>query len=120
METYRHKMFKGVLRDVVRRNKRIFINAIIAYAKSIPEPTREDTFLPNIHLLMDIRAEFMAHVNLPGRMELLDSLFKIGISEYAHDTVWQFFIDRVIKAIKAIDWVFPYKWENPYFDTVRG
>jgi len=117
VETYRHKMFKGILQELVVRNKAIFMKAIIAYANSVPEPTRDDTYLTNIHVLMDIRDEFMKHVNIPGRMKLIDALFKIAISEYAHDTVYQFFIDWLINALRKVTWTMPNRWESTYWNT---
>ena len=120
METYRHKMFKGILRDFVIKEKGIFVKAIIAYAKNIPEPTREDTFLSNIHILIDVRDEFVKHVNIPSRIELIEALFKIGISEYAHDTVYQFFIDWLINALRKSDWTMPNRWESTYWKPYVG
>ena len=120
METYRHQMFKGALRNLVVRNKGIFVKAIIAYANALPEPTRENTFLPNIHILMDIRDEFLERVNIPSRMELIEALFKIGISEYAHDTVYQCFLDWLAKRLGESNWVFPNRWTNPYWKEHLG
>ena len=117
IETYRHKMFKGILRELVIRNKAKFTKAIIAYANSVPEPTWDDTYLTNIHILMDIRDEFMNHINIPSRMELIEALFKIGISEYAHDTVYQFFIDWLINALRKVTWTMPNRWESTYWNT---
>ena len=124
METYRHKMFKGVLKSLVVRNKGIFVKAIIAYAKDLEAnglvPTRENTSLTNIHKMLDWRDEFLAHVNIPSRMELIESLFLIGISEYAHDTVYQFFIDWLFWTAGITDWVFPNRWTSPYWKEFVG
>jgi len=120
VETYRHKMFKGEKRNFIIKHKGIFVKAIILYAKMIPEPTRDNTSLSNIHLLMDLRDEFRKHVNIPGRMELIEALFKIGISEYAHDIVYQFFIDFIVYMLKKKDWELPIKWESPYWKTLIG
>ena len=119
METYRHKMFKGENRNFIIKHKGIFMRAIILYAKMIPEPTRDDTFLPNIGVLFDLRDEFLEHANIPSRIELIKALFKIGISEYAHDTVYQFFIDWFIYRLRKIAWALP-QWESPYWKTLVG
>lgn len=119
-ETYRHQMFKGVLRGFIIKHKAIFMKAIIAYAKILPEPTRENTFLSNIHTLMDIRDEFKRRVNIPSREELLDAVFKIGISEYAHDTVYQFFADWLIEELRKSDWVIPNRWDNRFWKEKLG
>ena len=118
--TYRNKVFKGALRDLVIKNKGIFVKAIIAYAESIPDPTEGDTFLPNIHELIDSRDRFKKQVNIPSRQRLLDALFKIGISEYAHDTVYQFFLDWLKHDLEKTPWVYPDKWVNPYWDKFVG
>jgi len=110
-------MFKGILRGIVQRNKSIFVKAIIKYANSIPEPTRDDTFLPNIHKMMGWRDEFLAHLNIPSRFDVIEALFKIGISEYAHDTVYQFFIDWLFWTAGVKDWVYPNRWESTYWNT---
>ena len=120
METYRHLMFKGGLRGFIVKQKGIFMKAIIAYAKMIPEPTRDDTFLPNIGVLFDLRDEFLEHANIPSRIELIKALFKIGISEYAHDTVYQFFIDWLLYRLRKVEWILPVKWESTYWKTLVG
>ena len=113
-------MFKGGLRGYIVKHKGIFQKAIITYARMIPEPTRDNTSLPNIHLLMDLRDEFLEHVDIPNRIELIEALFKIGISEYAHDTVWQFFIDWLIYRLRKVLWELPIKWESTYWKTLVG
>ena len=113
-------MFKGGLRGYIVKHKGIFQKAIIAYARMIPEPTKDNTSLPNIHLLLDLRDEFLEHVNIPSRIELIKALFKIGISEYAHDIVYQFFIDFIVYMLKKKDWELPIKWESPYWKTLIG
>ena len=121
-ETYRHKMFKGVLRPLVIINKAIFVKAIIAYARFLESrglvPTRENTFLPNIHKMLDWRDEFLERASISSRIELIEALFTIGISEYAHDTVYQFFIDWLLWTAGRTDWVCPAKWINPYWKLI--
>ena len=70
-------------RRFVIKYKGIFMKAIIAFAHTLPEPTKERTRLPNTH----IRAAW-----------------KILIDEYEHDGDVSDLLNWVIGEIKESDW----------------
>jgi len=77
------------MRDFVIKHKAVLRKVIIWYAKSLPEPTIEDTpdptkrkvLEPNSRILLEIRDKFFSYYANPGREELFKAAWKIAISE---------------------------------------
>lgn len=85
--------------------KRVWlIIEIIGLAKRYPAPTRENTYLPSTHILMDTRDEFFTHEDNPDRKGLWETVWKIAIVENEHDYYYRQRIAWLIKRLKEIDW----------------
>ena len=97
-------MLKGKMRGFVIKHKGVFMKAIIAFAKILEEPTKENTTRHNTHILIDIRDKYFKLDNLPARKELMKAIWKIGIVEYEHDGHYSFRGDWVLEEIHKSDW----------------
>lgn len=73
------------MRAFVIEHKGIFEKAIIAYAKILPEPTKENTLEPNSHILLDRKDKFFGYYCNSSKMALFEAIWKIRICEYEHD-----------------------------------
>ncbi len=73
------------MRDFVIGHKAIFEQAIIAFAKIIPEPTHENVLEATSHELLDMEERFLSHFNKSGKSELFNAAWKIAIFENEHD-----------------------------------
>ena len=71
-------------RQFIIDHKAIFEAAIIAFAKVLPEPTKENTGKVNTHNLIDLWGWFEQH-NKEARENLFAGLFKVVIDEFEHD-----------------------------------
>lgn len=59
---------------------------------ALPEPTRENTHLPNTWQLIEMRDEFFRHENNPGREKALRAIWNGFIILYDYD---QYYRDRI-------------------------
>ncbi len=93
---------KGVLRKVV-----------IWYASKIPEPTKENTLEPNVHLLLDIRDKFFEYYDIVshdknGRKEMWWAAWKILITEVEHDphyrNIFFWFLEEIVELTMNGKW----------------
>lgn len=107
-------------RALVIEHKAIFLKAIIAFAKILPEPTRENVSYPNTLIIMDIRDKFFTlHAN-PGRTAMYKAAFKIliffyekmwkiFICEYEHDPrprhIFDWLVEELVEAVISGRWV---------------
>lgn len=91
-------------RTFIIKQKGIFQKAIIAYASSLPEPTKERTRLPNTHILIDTEEWFFNHYTNKGRKALLKAFWKIVIVENEHDGDMSDLLNAVLGKIKESDW----------------
>ena len=109
------------------------MKAIIAYAKILPEPTLENTYVPNTKFWIKERDKFRKyHIN-KNRQPLIDAAWKILIAEYEHDGYYADLMDVVVEDIKAGDykprmalhplsicWTEPYTGDIPIREVVIG
>jgi hypothetical protein len=83
----------------------------------IPEPTKENTWHPNSHNLIDIRDDFFTHMETDKslaseRLKIIRCVFNFIIILYDFDPPWRWMIDYVK------DEAFKKKWEpRGYEDT---
>jgi len=82
---YAKSMLTGTMRGFVIKHKGIFLKAIIAFAKILPEPKREDCKRPNSPVLFDIWDRLLKHLSLVSRIPLFKAARKLHIAEYEHD-----------------------------------
>jgi len=108
-------MRTGAMRGFIVKHKAVFEKAIIAFAKIVPEPTKENTKYPNTHILMDIRDKFFELENNPGRKALFEAAWKVLIAEYEHDPYYRFRLDWVLEEIQKSGWR-----ERPAWHPVRS
>lgn len=96
---------------VITKIKAPLQKALVLIGKRYPEPTRENTHLPNTHILLDLRDKFKKYEDNPyysptrkGRQELFDAIWKIFIDEYEHDIYYRTRIDWIIEEIVNSEW----------------
>ena len=96
------------MRAFVIKHKAIFRLAVIAYAKILLEPTKDNTLEPNSHILLDIRDKFFEHYTLPDRRTLFESAWKIFICEYEHDPhyrhIGDWLIEELVESVMSGEW----------------
>ena len=88
----------------VVKNKGIFMKAIIAYANTLPENTKENTCKPNTHRLIDAWDKVLGYYDCPQRNELMRAISKIHINEYEHDLHYASIMDFGIEELVNNDW----------------
>lgn len=88
-------------------HKAVFMNAILAFAKILPEPTKENTTKVNTHNLIDLWEWFNQH-NTKARDDLFDGLRKITIDEFEHDPFYdgrmQAFLEKWLELVLEGKW----------------
>ena len=94
---------------MIDKIKKPLMKAITILATRYPEPTRDHTFVPNTHRLLDIQDKFFNHENNPGRDALFRAIWRVFIVEYEHDPYYRHRIDWVIEEIEKSGWE-----SNPY------
>ena len=72
-------------RQFVIEHKDLFMKAIIAFADTLPEPTKENTIIPNTYPMIRIWDKLLEMEDNPGREPLFKALKKITVSEHEHD-----------------------------------
>lgn len=100
-----YAMLGNVTRDFIIEHKGLFCKALIAFARVLPEPTKETTVRPNTHRLLDVKDEFFEHEDNPGREEVLRAIWKIGTVIYEHDIYYSNRVDWVVEKIANGNWV---------------
>ena len=106
-------LLKGKMRNFLIKKKWIVEKAIIAYAKILPEPTKENTRKRNTHIMLDIRDKYFEFEGNQTKMELIKSAWKIGIDEYEYND-YSSRGDFVLEEIKKSDWQ-----ARPYYLPTR-
>ena len=96
-------ILKGAMRNFVIKHKALFEKAIIAYAKTYEEPTKENTRKHNTHILIDIQDKYFKYENNQTKMPLLEAAWKIGIVEYESND-YSSRADWLLEEIKKSDW----------------
>lgn len=107
-------------REKVIVHKAVFLKAIVAFSKILPEPTRDNVEYPNTVILMGIRDKyFTLHAN-PGRNAMYKAAFrillylserpwKIFICEYEHDPrprhIFDWLVEELVEAVISGKWV---------------
>ena len=99
-----NQMLKGAMRDFIIRHKGIFEKAIIAYAKILPEPTKDNILHPNTQKLLDMRDKFFLYEDNRGKEKLFGAGFKILIAEYEHDPYYHYRFDWLLEEIVNSGW----------------
>ena len=89
---------------VVDKIKKPLLKAITILATRYPEPTREQTLLPNTHRLLDIQDKFFECEQNPNRRALFQAVWRILIVEYEHDPYYRSRFDWVIAEIGKSGW----------------
>jgi len=85
---------------------------LVAIGK-MPEPTKENTWHPNTHNLIDLRDRFFEHCHLDDfRLTFLRAFWKFLIIIYDFDAPWRRMIDAVI------EWAFGMDWKPAYYGAV--
>lgn len=80
------------------------VSEIIRLCNLYPEPTKEHTFLPRTHILIDVQDEFFKHEHNPGRDALFRAMWRMFIIEYEHDHYYQYRIDWIIEELIKRGW----------------
>ena len=124
------------IRDFVIKHKGIFEKAIIAYAKALPEPTKEmgrDGYClePTSHVLLDFREKFRSYYANPTKQALFEAGWKIAIDENEHDPhyrdiVFGWLVEELVEAVLDGRWP-PRRsghpsssWKEPQHGKYRG
>lgn len=97
-------MLKGRMRNFIIKHKGFFMNQVIKFAKTLPDPIIENTNRHNTHILIGIKDKFFKLENNAGRKELFEAAWKILITEYEHDPYYSYRIDWVLDEIQKSDW----------------
>jgi len=104
----KHRMLGQPFRNFIIKHKAIFQSAIIAFAKILPEPTKEGCIFENSHTLIEKRDRFLEYENNNGRQEMFQAIWNIFIDENEHDDYYRFrfewTIEEIIKDILSGKW----------------
>lgn len=74
-------------------------------ASKLPEPTKENTWHPNSHNLIEIRDEFFKHCKLNDeRLQFIRVVFNFIIILYDFDPPWRWMIDSVKEEADKKKW----------------
>jgi hypothetical protein len=75
------------------------------FAERFPEPTKENTWCPNSHTLIDIRDEFFRWCHLDKRRNrVLRAIINFVIVMYDYDPPYRMMIDWWVEQIEAKKW----------------
>ncbi len=99
-----NRMLSGKMRGFVIKHKGIFMKAIIAFANSLTEPTRDNVIHPNTLKLLDFQDRFFEYEDNPGREELFRAVFRVLIAEYEHDPYYHYRFDWLLEQIVNSGW----------------
>jgi hypothetical protein len=95
------------------------LTLINLFADKFPEPTKENTWHPNSHTMIDIRDEFFRHCHLDKRRNsVLRAVINFVIVMYDYDPPYRMMIDWWAKNLEFQNWrhdidikVIDYKWD---------
>ncbi len=91
-------------------------NAFNAF-KGLPEPTKENTWHPNTHALIDLRDYVLHRCHLDKlRTNLIRRCFDTIIIIHAFDPPWRWIFDSIIEQVKKTEWK-PRGWNDTWVDT---
>lgn len=86
--------------------------------KGLPEPTKENTWHPNSHRLIELRDYLRAHCFMPVvRTGLIDRVMNFIIILYDFDPPWRWVIDSIIQKALTMKWLprgFQDTWKETY------
>ena len=86
------------------RIKAQLMAAIINIAMKYPEPTMENTCIPNAAKLLKIEKKFFEYEDNPCRDELFKALWRMLIVEYEHDGYYRYRLDWILEEVNKSDW----------------
>jgi len=78
-------MLKEQRQYVIDKIKKPIMKALIILANRLPEPTTENTVIPNTRTMIRIWDKFLSMENNAGREPLFKAIDKVQIGEYEHD-----------------------------------
>ncbi len=98
--------------------KPLMLKIMETMAERIPEPTvLNTTHKPNTRILIELRDEFLSHLNGCSRVRALRGFFNFVIILYDYDAPYRCWIDWVLQEWKKKDWQpmspkIPYEWRE--------
>ncbi len=109
-------------RQFVIEHKAVFQDAIIAYAKALPDPDKLECNYANVPVLKRIRDKFMGNIRV--KYDLYWAFWRIVIDEMEHDpdhrALAEFVIEEVVESImdgewkpREVGWPGPRIWGEP-------
>jgi len=89
-ESLTYRMLRSNLRDfVIKQVKAPLETAIIMAASLLPDPTKENTYHPNTHRLIELEELFFSYDTNPSKRRLLKAVWKLLIIENEHDPYYR-------------------------------
>lgn len=89
---------------------------ILRSLEGIPTPTKEDTYCPNTHILIDAEREYFKHFyHEQDRARFMRAFFKFLIILYYYDLPWRLKIDWVLRFLHNQSWI-----EPTYPDNIKN
>lgn len=113
---YRPRTF---IRDWTALLVRSFLLKVgVLLAKRYPEPTKENVWHPNAHILFGLLGKYLEYEQNWGRRVLFHAVFKVLIDEYQRHTFYRYRVDWFIDELRKSKWLprTAYKmsfWEEP-------
>ncbi len=81
------------------------LNRIKKLVLKLPEPTKENTWRPTSHTLIEVRDEFFAHLDMPSREKELRAIWNFGIIINDYDIPYRHLINRAVEIFREKEWV---------------
>lgn len=92
---------------------------VLEALKGLPEPTKENTWHPNTHNLIDLRDSLFGHCFLGGnRMELIRRIINFVIILYDFDPPWRWIFDSLREGALQMKWK-PRGFQDTWVDSYR-
>lgn len=82
-------MLKEQRQYVIDKIKKPIMKALVILANRLPEPTNENTILPNTQTMIRIWDKFLSMEDNAGREPLFKALKKVTVSEHEHDRYYK-------------------------------
>jgi len=93
-------------RLITLRNVRLLLKIKKRIEGKIPSPTKENTWHPNTHAMIDTRDWFFQHVKLEGRRaRVLRIIWDSIIIMHDFDIVYRFYIDKAGEKLREVKWI---------------
>lgn len=99
---------------MITKIKRPLLKLVAMFGDHFPEPTKENTWHPNSHHLIDLRDEFFRHCFIPNeeRIKLLRIIFNFVIVIYDYDRPYRMMMDWCKEQLDRKQWA-PRESEQP-------